>query len=79
MLSLRRLGLINYIAQFLPGLSEWSTVLSDLTRKSVKFEWLSEYNEAFYKIKRLTKNYPICKLIDYNSPDLVILIADARN
>ena len=31
------LGLINYIAQFLPGLSQWSTVLSDLTRKGVKF------------------------------------------
>ena len=32
------LGLVNYIAQFLPGLSEWSTVLSNLTRKGVKFE-----------------------------------------
>jgi len=73
------LGLVNYIAQFLPGLSEWSTVLSDLTRKGVNFEWLPEHDEAFYNIKRLTKNYPICKPIDYNNPDPVMLVADASN
>src|SRR5438552_14772748 len=32
------LGLVNNIAQFLPGLSEWSTVLSDLPCKGVNFE-----------------------------------------
>lgn len=55
------LGLVNYIGQFLPGLSEWSTVLSNLTRKGMKFEWLPEHDEAFCNIKRLTKNYPMCK------------------
>ena len=59
------LGLVNYIGQFLPGLSEWSTALSDLTRKGVKFEWLPEHNEAFCNIKRLTTNYPVCKPSDY--------------
>ena len=73
------LGLVNYIAQFLPGLSEWSTVLSDLTRKDVKFQWLSEHDEAFCNIKRLTKNYSVCKPIDYDNPDPVILVADASN
>src|SRR5436190_13179003 len=55
------LGLVNYITQFLPGLLEWSTVLSNLTRKGVKFKWLPEHDEAFCDIERLTKNYPICK------------------
>lgn len=73
------LGLVNYISQFLPGLSEWSTVLSNLTRKGVKFEWLPEHDEAFFNIKRLTKNYPICKPIDYDNPDPVMLVADASN
>jgi hypothetical protein len=73
------LGLVNYIAQFLPGLSEWSTVLSDLTRKSVDFVWLAEHDEAFCNIKRLTKNYPICKPVDYESPELIMLVADASN
>ena len=73
------LGLVNYIAQFLPGLSEWSTVLSDLTRKGVKFEWLPEHDEAFCNIKRLTKNYPICKPINYNDSNPVMVVADASN
>jgi len=71
------LGLVNYISQFLPGLSQWSTVLSwDLTHKGVKFMWLPEHDEAFYNIKRLMKNYHICKPIDYDNPDPVMLVAD---
>jgi hypothetical protein len=73
------LGLVNYVAQFLPGLSEWSTVLSDLTRKGVEFNWLSEYDEAFCNIKRLTKNYPVCKPVNYDSSDPIMLVADASN
>ena len=73
------LGLVNYIAQFLPGLSEWSTVLSGLTRKGVKFDWLPEHEEAFCNIKRLAKNYPVCKPLDYDSTDPIMLIADASN
>ena len=33
-------GLVNYIGQFIPGLSEWSTVLSALTKKNVIFKWV---------------------------------------
>lgn len=73
------LGLINYIAQFLPSLSEWSMVLSDLTRKGVKVEWLPEHDEAFCNIKQLTKNYSVCKPIDYDNPDPVMLFTDASN
>jgi hypothetical protein len=70
---------MNYIAQFLPGLSKWSTVLLDLTRKDVKFGWLLEHDKAFCNIKRLTKNYPVCKPIDYENPDPVMLVVDASN
>jgi hypothetical protein len=41
------LGLVNYIGQFIPGLSEWSTVLSDLTRKNTKFMWLPLTTKRF--------------------------------
>ena len=72
-------GLVNYISQFLPGLSQWSMILSrDLTRKGVKFMLLPEHDEAFYNIKRLMKNYHICKPIDYDNPDPVMLVEDAR-
>jgi len=72
-------GLVNYIGQFIPGLSEWSSVLSGLTKKDVKFKWESVHQEAFDNIKRLAKNTPICKPIDYDSPDPIMLVADPSN
>ena len=48
-------GLVNYIGQFIPGLSEWSTVLSGLTKKNVPFKWEPIHEEAFLNIKRLAK------------------------
>ena len=72
-------GLVNYVGQFIPGLSDWSTVLSSLTKKNVPFKWESTHEEAFRNIKRLAKNHPICKPIDHSNPLPVMLVADAGN
>jgi hypothetical protein len=72
-------GLANYIGQFIPGLSHWTTVLSSLTKKNVKFEWEPIHQEAFDNIKRLAKNTPICKPVNYDSSDTIMLVADASN
>ena len=72
-------GLVNYVGQFIPGLSDWSTVLSGLTKKNVPFRWETAHEEAFKNIKRLAKNHPILKPIDHDSPLPVMLVADASN
>src|SRR5579859_1186306 len=72
-------GLVNYIGLFIPGLSHWSTVLSHLTKKNVVFHWGKEQQEAFDNIKRLTRNTPICRPINPDSSDPVMLVADASN
>jgi hypothetical protein len=72
-------GLVNYIALFIPGLSKWSTVLSNLTKKNVVFKWEQQHQEAFENIKRLASTTPICKPIDHSNPDPVFLVADASN
>ena len=72
-------GLVNYVGQFIPGLSDWSTILSSLTKKNVPFKWESVHEEAIRNIKRLAKNHPICKPIDHDSPLPVMLVADASN
>src|SRR5579859_1746465 len=77
--EVREFNGLNYIGQFIPGLSHWSTVLSHLTKKNVIFHWGKEQQEAFDNIKRLTRNTPICRPIDPDSPDPVILIADTSN
>jgi hypothetical protein len=72
-------GLVNYIAQFIPGLSEWSSVLSNLTKKNVQFRWETAQQIAFRNIKRLTRNAPICLPIDHTKSDPIMLVADASN
>ena len=72
-------GLVNYIGQFIPGLAQWSTVLSGLTRKGVEFNWKSKHQDAFDNIKRLAKNTPVCKPIDYKDPNPIYVVADASN
>jgi hypothetical protein len=51
------LGLVNYVIQFIPGMSEWSTVLSSLNKKNVPFKWVDKHQKAFENIKLLAKNY----------------------
>ena len=47
------LGLVNYLAMFdfVPGLADYSAVLTTLTRKGVRFRWESEHQKAFDTIK----------------------------
>jgi len=71
--------LVNYIGQFIPSLAHWSTVLSDLTKKSIEFKWEPRHQKAFDNIKLLVKNTPICKPIDYMNPDPIMVVADASN
>jgi hypothetical protein len=72
-------GLVNYIGQFIPGLSHWSTLLSGLTKKNVTFKWEPKHQEAFDNIKRLAQTTPICKPINRSAPDRVMVVADASN
>jgi hypothetical protein len=72
-------GLVNYIGQFIPGLVHWSTVLSKLTKKNVEFKWEPRHQDALDKIKLLVKNTPVCRPIDYDSSDPIMVVADASN
>jgi hypothetical protein len=72
-------GLVNYVGQFIPGLAHWSTVLSELTKKNVEFKWEPRYQDALDKIKLLVKNTPVCKPIDYDNLDPIMVVADASN
>jgi hypothetical protein len=72
-------GLVNYIGQFIPDLAHWSTVLSGLTKKNVEFKWEKQHQEAFDHIKYLSQVTPVCKPIDYDDSDPIMLVADASN
>ena len=75
------LGLVNYLAMFdfIPGLADHSSVLTDLTRKGVTFEWGQAHQLAFERIKRLVRTVRFLQRLNYESGEPVWLVADASN
>src|ERR1700694_5031923 len=72
-------GMTNYRAQFdyIPGLADHSSVLTDLTKKGVPFQWGEQHDVAFETIKRLVRNIQLLQHLDYKSGEPVWLVADA--
>jgi RNase H-like domain found in reverse transcriptase/Reverse transcriptase (RNA-dependent DNA polymerase) len=75
------LGLVNYIAMFdfIPGLADYSSVLTELTKKNVPFRWSTPQENAFQTIKRLARSVRFLQRLDYSSGEPVWLVADASN
>ena len=75
------LGLVNYLAMFdfVPGLADQSSVLTDLTKKGRAFLWTPDHQKAFDMIKRLVRSVRFLQRIDYESGEPVWLVADASN
>ena len=74
------LGLVNYLAMFdfVPGLADQSSVLTDLTKKGKPFHWTPGHQKAFDMIKRLAKSVRFLQRINYESDEPVWLIASSK-
>src|ERR1700737_759094 len=75
------LGLVNYLAQFdyIPGLADHSSILTNLTRKDIPFRWTEEHENAFKTVKKLASTAQLLQRIDYDSGDPIWRVADASN
>lgn len=62
--TLSLLGFINYLAKFLPRLSEVEQPLRDLTLANTQFVWFKQHDKAFDKVKKLVANHPVLKYYD---------------
>lgn len=71
------LGLAGYYRRFIPNFSEIASPLTQLTRKSVKFKWDENCDNAFQKLKESLITSPVLSFpID---DGLFILDTDASN
>jgi hypothetical protein len=61
----------NYLAKFLPKLSDISELLQQLTRKEQDFNWSEIHDKAFDNIKALVSTPPLLK---YYEPDKPLLL-----
>ena len=64
-------GFVNYLAKFLPKLSDAMKPIPRLTRKDAPWNWFSEQDQAFAHVQRLVTEAPV--LCSYDpSQDLTI-------
>lgn len=67
--ELRRfLGMVGYYRRFCPNFAHISSPLTDLISPKEKFEWSSECQESFDKLKSLLTSEPVLKTPDFNKP-----------
>lgn len=64
--TLSLLGFINYLAKFLPRLSEVAQPLRNLTLTNAQFMWSEQHDKAFDEVKKLVANHPVLKYYDIN-------------
>ena len=64
----RFIGMVKYLAKFLPMLSEISAPIRELTHKDTPWCWTSQHDEAFDKIKKLVTTAPILSYFDQSVP-----------
>ena len=58
------LGFANFYCRFIQGYSKLTRSLTDLTKKSEKFDWQAECQEAFDMLKKRFTSAPILRHFD---------------
>ncbi|OJT13288.1 Transposon Tf2-12 polyprotein, partial [Trametes pubescens] len=63
------LGLVRYVASFLPRLAELTTVLNSLTTKEAEkdFVWSADHDRAFDAVKQLVLGHDCLTVIDHGN------------
>ena len=70
------LGLVQYLAHYMPDISMYTTPLSGCIRNGCPFEWTPLLEKCFESIKTLVCKAPILKPIDYDAPGPIWVITN---
>jgi hypothetical protein len=73
----RFLGLVEYISQFLPNVSVYTTPLSGMCANGLPFIWQGVHDKCFETIKAITSKKLALRPIDRTSSDPVWVVCDA--
>ena len=60
----RLVGFVNYLAKFLPRISEVMAPIRNLTKKDVPWNWSESQDKAFEKIKSIVCEAPVLRYYD---------------
>ena len=64
----RFLGMVTYLAKFIPNLSDLAAPLRELTNNDVHWCWLDRHNAVFLEIKDKIAHAPTLKYFDVKKP-----------
>ena len=73
----RFLGLVQYLAHFMPDVSAYTGPLAGITRNGQAFEWRPMHQKCLDSIKALACKTPILRPIDPRTPEPIWVITDA--
>ncbi|CAB3991932.1 Transposon Tf2-6 poly [Paramuricea clavata] len=71
----RLLGMVNYLSQYIPNMSEITAPLRTLLKKDIQWSWHNEHQKALERIKKVHTSSPVLHFYDIDK--LVILQVDA--
>ncbi|CAB3995988.1 Hypothetical predicted protein [Paramuricea clavata] len=74
----RLCGMIQYLAKFLPNLAGDLQPIRELTKKDVEWNWSTECQEAFQKVKEKITNTPLLAYFDSNK-ELLLQVDSSKD
>jgi hypothetical protein len=74
---MRFLGLVQYLAHFMPDVSAYTGPLASICEDKTPFYWRPLHDKCFSLIKALTCKSPVLKPISFDNPEPVWLVCDA--
>ena len=69
------LGLTNYYRRFIKGYADIAHPLTRLLKKSVAWDWSSQHDDSFNKLKQALTSFPVLRMPDFTKP--FVLCCDA--
>ncbi|KAL1454662.1 hypothetical protein WDU94_010876 [Cyamophila willieti] len=60
------LGMINYVRDFIPNMSDLTAPLRELLKKQISWYWSDRQQQSFDKLKTLLSNAPVLRNFDCN-------------
>ena len=74
----RLLGMVNYLAQYIPNTSEVVAPLRGLLRQDIEWTWLPNHDQALEKVKTTLTSSPVLKFFDVNK-DITLQVDASKN
>ena len=71
------LGFVQYLAKFLPNMSDVSAPLRQLLHKEVEWHWENEQEKSFQRLKKMCTNAPVLAYFDETKP--IVLTVDSSS